>query len=96
MGNAQDIVGIKYGHTRTISGNESSALRTRCNRDADIWRIQRGRGLCADTYMDWLRTVFGLDAVADWPRPADQSMARKYCDKTATSSRTAKPYPDKG
>lgn len=31
-----DIVWIKCGHTRIIYGDESSAVRTRCNRDPDI------------------------------------------------------------
>jgi len=39
-----------------MSGNESSATGTRCNGDADIWRIQGGAGLFTDTGMDWLRT----------------------------------------
>ena len=33
-----DIVWIKCGHTRIKYGDESSAVRARCNRDADIYR----------------------------------------------------------
>ena len=62
-----DIVWIKCGHTRIIYGDESSAVRTRCNRDPDIWRIQRGRGLSTNT--DWIRSWTvrgcGLDADTD-------------------------------
>jgi hypothetical protein len=49
-----DIIWIKCGHGRIMSGNESSAVRTRCNRDPDMWRIQRGRGLDKNT--DWIRS----------------------------------------
>ena len=40
-----------------------------------------------------MRTVLGLDAVADWtrPRPAGRAMARTFRDQTATPSRTQKP-----
>jgi len=65
-----DIVWIKCGHTRIIYGDELSAVRTRCNRDPDIWRIQRGRGL--DTNTDWIRSWTvrgcGLDADTDSSR----------------------------
>ena len=49
-----DIIWIKCGHARIMSGDESSAVRTRCNRDPDMWRIQRGRGLDKNT--DWIRS----------------------------------------
>jgi len=50
-----------------MSGDESSAARTRCDRAPDMWRIQRGRGLCTTT--DWIRSWTvrgcGLDADTD-------------------------------
>ena len=52
-----DIVWIKCGHARITSGEELSAVRKRCNCDPDMWRIQRGRGLDADT--DCSRTRAG-------------------------------------
>ena len=80
--NAKDIVWIKCGDARITFGNESSVARTRCNRDADICGFNADAdfsrtgldadGHCSDTDMDWMRTrmrtVFGLDAVADWTR----------------------------
>jgi hypothetical protein len=53
IGNSKDIVRIKCGHTRIKSGNESSALRTRCNRGADIC------GFNADTDCPRTRTWTG-------------------------------------
>lgn len=52
-----DIVWIKCGHARIMSGDESSVVRTRCNRDPDICRTQRGRGLTTNT--DWTRSWTG-------------------------------------
>ena len=68
IGNSKDIVRIKCGHTRIKSGNESSALRTRCNRDADIWRIQRGCGLDADTNCPRTWSWRGHGLFASWTR----------------------------
>jgi hypothetical protein len=68
MGNAKDIVWITCGHLRIMSGNESSAARTRCNRDADIWRIQRGCGLDADTDCPRTRSWRGHELFASRTR----------------------------
>jgi hypothetical protein len=65
-----DVVWIKCGHVRIMSGDESSAVRTQCDRDPDICRIQRGRGL--DTNTDWIQSWTvrgcGLDADTDCSR----------------------------
>ena len=52
-----------------------------------------GCGLDTATVTARMRTVFGLDAVADWtrPRPAGRAMARTFRVQTATTSRTQKP-----
>jgi hypothetical protein len=94
-----DIVWIKCGHTRIMSGDESSAVRTRCNRGADIWRIQRGRGLSTTT--DWIRSWTargcGLDADTDslrtWtghgrPRPGHGRGQGLTADAAAGMART--------
>lgn len=52
-----------------------------------------GYGLDTSTGVARLRTVFGLDAVADWtrPRPAGRAMARTTRVQIATTSWTQNP-----
>ena len=82
-----------------MSGDESSAVRTRCNRDPDMWRIQRGRGLSTNT--DWIRSWTvrgcGLDADTDslrtWtghgrPRPGHGRGQGLTADAAAGLART--------
>jgi hypothetical protein len=75
-----DIVGIKCGHARIMCEDESSAMRTRRNRDPDMWRIQRGRGLDADT--DWIRSWTGRGCGLD---------ADTNCSRTRTGCGHSRP-----
>jgi hypothetical protein len=52
-----------------------------------------GYGLDTAAVVARMRTGFGLDAVADWPRPrlAGRAIARTFRVQTATTSRTQKP-----
>jgi len=80
MDNAKDIVWIRCGHLRIMSGNELSVAQKRCNRDADIWRIQRGTGRGHELFTVSAQTRprtwtarehgcgHGLDKATDWMR----------------------------
>ena len=54
---------------------------------------RHGCGLDTAMVVEWMRTGFGLDAVADWPRPrpAGRAITRTFRVQTATTSRTQKP-----
>jgi hypothetical protein len=85
---------IVHGHRLGADGHCSATatvmdwLRTRMR----AWPGY-GHGLDVGTTVARMRTVFGLDAVADWtpPRPAGRAMARTFRVQTATTSRTQKP-----
>ena len=64
---------------------------------ATVWP-GHGQRLVAATVEARTRTVFGLNAVADWTRlrPAGRSAARIYRVQTGTTSQTQNPRFDEG
>jgi hypothetical protein len=79
---------IGRGHSQPGHGHGLDAAP-----GADWTGLRTGRALDPETVAARMRTVFGLDAVADWtrPRPAGRTMARTSCVRTATTARTQNP-----
>jgi len=92
---------VDWTRTRIVCGHGLVTDGLNLDMDADRDRLRtrlrawprHGYGLDAAMVSERMRTGFGLDAVADWPRirPAGWAIARTFRVQTATISRTQNP-----